>query len=116
MELRVATTSTSRSPSAKTITRPSTAASTGMRSSRTYAAALAAALSLTALNNAAAQRRGAPRVESEWALDIRYLKFVEAVALSPDDGAIAITVEDRRRKLTPSGRRQTPTGVPTYYE
>ena len=75
-----------------------------------------AALSLTAVNNAAAQKQSASRVDGEWPLDVRYLKLEEPVALSPDDSVIAITVEDRRRKLTPSGRRQTPTGVPTYYE
>src|SRR5437870_13365992 len=101
MELRVAPTSISPSPSAKTITPTSAVVSTGIRSSRRYAAALVAALSLTAVNNAAAQKQRASRVDGEWPLDVRYLKLEKPVALSPDDSLIAITVEDRRRKVTP---------------
>jgi dipeptidyl aminopeptidase/acylaminoacyl peptidase len=89
---------------------------TGIRSARAYAAAFTVALSVAAVNHAAAQARSASRVDGDWVFDVRYLKLEDAVALSPDDSAIAITVEDRRRKVTPSGRWQTPTGVATYYE
>jgi dipeptidyl aminopeptidase/acylaminoacyl peptidase len=57
-----------------------------------------------------------PLLDQERLFALRWLKLEEPVAVSPDGRAIVMTVEDLRRKLTPSGRRYTAAGVPTYFE
>jgi dipeptidyl aminopeptidase/acylaminoacyl peptidase len=89
---------------------------TAIRKVRAGAAAVAIALSLAGSARAAAQGRASAHFDDVQLFGIRYLKLEEPVALSSDDRAIAITVEDRRRNLTPSGRSYTATGISTYYE